>query len=307
MSGRREWDAARTVDAARAAELVARVRPELAGAPVSPLGTGWDNTVFLVGDQVVRFPRRAVALPGFARELAVLPRIAALLPLPVPVPVWTGTDDDPDDPWPFAGAALVPGRELADAGMADGDRVPAAAATGRFLRVLHGPAVLARVTTQDLPTDPLDRGWPAARATQTDEALRGLVADGHWAGDPEVGRLLASARRLDRPDGEPALVHGDLRVRHLLVHEDRRAAGVIDWGDVCLADPAVDLGIGFAAFAGRARRAFLAAYGRIAGSRKLRARALAVRLSALLARYAAAEGRTALLAEAVAGLRRAVA
>jgi aminoglycoside phosphotransferase (APT) family kinase protein len=84
------------------------------------------------------------------------------------------------------------------------------------------------------------------------------------------------------------------------------ATGVIDWGDVCLADPAVDVSVGYAAFTGPARVAFLSAYGGVDAERELRARALAVRLSALLADYAAARGRSRLLAEARAGLRRAV-
>ena len=51
----------------------------------------------------LRFPRRRLAVPGFRRELAVLPRIATRLPLPVPEPQFLA-DDDPTDPWPFAGA-----------------------------------------------------------------------------------------------------------------------------------------------------------------------------------------------------------
>jgi hypothetical protein len=46
-------------------------------------------------------------------------------------------------------------------------------------------------------------------------------------------------------------------------------------------------------------------YGQIDAERELRARALGVRLSGFLAAYAAAVDRPALLAEALAGLRRA--
>jgi aminoglycoside phosphotransferase (APT) family kinase protein len=80
---------------------------------------------------------------------------------------------------------------------------------------------------------------------------------------------------------------------------------VIDWGDVCLADPAVDLCLGYAAFAGPARAAFVAAYGPVGAERELRARALAVRLAGLLACYAAAEHLAALLAESLTALGRA--
>ena len=118
--------------------------------------------------------------------------------------------------------------------------------------------------------------------------------------------LLVEGARLDPPAGEPRLAHGDLHVRHVLVGDRGAATGVIDWGDVCLADPAVDLALAYAAFSGAARAALLDAHGDVSAEQELRARVLAVCLSAVLAEYAAAEGREALLAEALAGLRRAV-
>ena len=119
--------------------------------------------------------------------------------------------------------------------------------------------------------------------------------------------MLAAAESLGPPrrGQQPSvLTHGDLNLRHLLLPADGSAAGVIDWGDLCVADPAVDLSLGYAAFMGSARAAFLAAYGPVPADRELRARALAAMLCAALADYAASEGRTALLAESLAGLRR---
>jgi aminoglycoside phosphotransferase (APT) family kinase protein len=305
-----DWTAEREVGPGRAAELVAAVAPALAGAAVVPLATGWDNTVLRVDDAVggswaFRFPRRAVALPGVRREIAVLPRIAPLLPLPVPVPEVVGSDGDPEEAWPFTGARLLPGQELAGSGLAEEARVPAAAATGDFLRVLHSAEVRAAVDVE-LPVDPLGRGTPASRLAQTRAVLAELVGTGVWGGDPGVDAVLDRAAELDAPRGVPVLVHGDLHARHLLVDPAGRATGVLDWGDLCLADPALDLSLGFAAFSGAARAAFLAAYGPVDAERELRARALAVRLAALLARYAVAVHAPALLAESLASLRRAV-
>jgi aminoglycoside phosphotransferase (APT) family kinase protein len=101
-------------------------------------------------------------------------------------------------------------------------------------------------------------------------------------------------------------VHGDLHVRHVLLDDGGGAVGVVDWGDVCLADPAVDLALAYTAFSGPARAAFLAAYEEVDAERELRARALGVRLSAFLTAYAADVDRPALLAEALARLRRVV-
>lgn len=297
-----QWAAERTVDAVRAADLIGRAFPALRGLPVEPLSEGWDNTVHVVGGRwVFRFPRRAQALPGFRRELAVLPALVGRLPLRTSAPELVATDDDAGDPWPFAGARLLHGRELAEAGLPDDERTAAAAAVGAFLAQLH------RIGGEfELPVDVNQRGWPAARMEQTRAKLASLAESGTWTPDPAVEDLLAEGERLAPPADEPVLVHGDLHGRHLLVDDDSRAVGVIDWGDVCLADPAVDLGFAYAAFSGPARAELLSAYGRVGAERELRARCLAIRLSALLADYAAAEGRAALLAESLASIRRAV-
>jgi aminoglycoside phosphotransferase (APT) family kinase protein len=303
MANLPRWTPERRVDVERAGDLVGRAFPELRGRPVVALAEGWDNTVVLVDEiWAFRFPRRSIALPGFRRELAVLPGIGPLVPLPIPVPVLIATDDDPRDPWPFAGYRLIPGRELAETGLDESARLDAAATLGEFLRVLHAHGTAGL----DLPVDPNERSWPRARIDDTRELLNGLVTNGLWAGDPAIEALLADAERLDPSATEPVLVHGDLHVRHLLVDDAGRAAGVIDWGDLCLADPAVDLAFAYAAFSGPARAAHFAAYGPVNPERELRARALAIRLSAILADYAAADGRPALLAESLAGLHRAV-
>lgn len=121
MNGPR-WAGERPCPADRAAALVAAAFPQLAGLPVVPLAEGCDNTVHRVGDTwVFRFPRRALALPAFRRELTVLPRLAPLMPLPVPVPELIAADED-EDPWPFIGARLLPGRELAQAALPESRR-----------------------------------------------------------------------------------------------------------------------------------------------------------------------------------------
>ena len=44
-------------------------------------------------------------------------------------------------------------------------------------------------------------------------------------------------------DDARTLVHGDLYARHVLVDANARPSGVIDWGDVHLGDPALDIAI----------------------------------------------------------------
>ena len=60
------------------------------------------------------------------------------------------------------------------------------------------------------------------------------------------------------------LVHGDLYFRHLLVNTDNQLAGVIDWGDVHLGDPAIDLAIALTFLPPKAEEVFRRSYGPIA-------------------------------------------
>jgi aminoglycoside phosphotransferase (APT) family kinase protein len=298
-----EWAPEHEVGPDLAARLVAERWPELRGVTMEPLGIGWDNTVFVAGGEwVFRFPRRSIAVPLIEREIAALPVLGPRLPLPIPVPEYVARGGSPDFPWPFWGARMVPGRELAEAGLGDGARERAAAGAGRFLRALHDPVLVPRV---DLPSDPLRRGDAPYRAGLARTRLQALVEQGLWEADPAVWALLDAAPDAPPPGGT-AVCHGDLHARHLMIGDDGVAAGVIDWGDACLADPAVDLSLAYGAFAGTARAVLLEAYGRpVPPERELAARVLAVFLCAALAQYAAAEGHRMLLAEALTGIGRA--
>jgi aminoglycoside phosphotransferase (APT) family kinase protein len=157
----------------------------------------------------------------------------------------------------------------------------------------------------DLPYDPMGRAAPAKRAAHARQRLTALARGEIWEPDPAVEELLGRATGAPAPDGS-VISHGDLHVRHLLVDGAGRAAGVIDWGDLCRADPAVDLSLAYGAFSGRAREALLDAYGPVSDASRTAARVLAVSLCAALAEYAAGTaGRGRLLAESLRGLHRA--
>lgn len=224
-----EWVAEQPVGVSRAAALVAGQFPSLRGATVEPFAEGWDNTVFVVdGAWAFRFPRRQVAVAGVVREVELLPRLAPLLPLPVPVPELVGVPEG-NYPWPFFGARLLAGRELADAGVPDHARTPAATALGGFLRALHAPDVAARLGA-GLPVDPMRRASPTARAPMARERLARLEARATWTDDGRVEGLLSRGETVGESAATPVLVHGDLHVRHVLVDGLGAAAGVIDWG-----------------------------------------------------------------------------
>jgi aminoglycoside phosphotransferase (APT) family kinase protein len=118
-----------------------------------------------------------------------------------------------------------------------------------------------------------------------------------------VEGTLASAERLGPSAAEPVLAHGDLHQRHLLL-EDGAVAAVIDWGDVCRADPCIDLVLFWSLLSPAGRERFLSAYGTITEEQLLRARVLAIGLDSMLARYALDTGNANLRTATVAALER---
>jgi aminoglycoside phosphotransferase (APT) family kinase protein len=305
------WAPDVVVDEVLAAQLVRTQFPDLADLPVRPFAAGWDNAVFSVGpDLVFRFVHRAIAVPLAERELVVLPALAGRLPLRVPVPTYVG-HPVPEFDRPFWGGPLIPGVELAHAGLDAVARVPAAAAIGAFLRALHAPGVadhvvaVAREHRAALPVDPNRRSEPLVLRERAGARVRRLRDAGADVDADALLAVLDAAVAVGRSDRRPVLLHGDLHVRHVLVSPDGVATGVIDWGDTGLGDPAVDLMIGYAAFVGPARRAFLDAYGPVEPGSAERARAVAVNgCTALLESIDDADGDAALAAEVRAALSR---
>jgi aminoglycoside phosphotransferase (APT) family kinase protein len=299
------WAAELQADEGLVRRLVDEQFPELASAPLERLAEGWDNVVWLVDDTwVFRFPRRSIAVGGLERELELLPRLAPLLPVAVPVPVFRGRATD-FYPWPFYGAAHLPGTEAGDAQLTDQARVGLAAQLGAFLRQLHSEAAAEAARDVELPVDPLGRADMERRVPATLEFLAQVRELGIWHAPKLVEHVLASARRLPAPAGRPVVVHGDLYFRHLLVDATGRLTAVIDWGDICLADPSVDLHVLWSFLPREAREEFLHAYGHVSDERLLRARVFALSLCAVLATYGRHESLPRVEREAVASLERA--
>jgi aminoglycoside phosphotransferase (APT) family kinase protein len=223
-----------TPDLVRA--LLAAQLPGLAGARVEYLAEGWDNVVYEVdGTWLLRFPKRAEVEPSLAVELALLPAIAPRLPLAVPRYELRG---EPSDLYPrrFAGYRRLPG-SAASSLEPTPDQLPRfAAQLGGFLAALHA-----------IPVEEAARlGVPGNTGNRSLTRLRARVAAGLGAlrtGAPahvaRVERFLATPPPPPF-DGAPRLIHADLYSAHVLL-EGARITGIIDWADVELGDPAVDL------------------------------------------------------------------
>lgn len=247
--------------------LLEAQRPDLAGLAVAPIGFGWDNFSFLVGDDLVaRLPRRGAAVRLVDNEVRWLPKIAGRLPLPVPTPVFVG-EPGPGYPWRWTLVPWISGDRVSRAG--DFETRSGATDLGAFLRALHepAPAEAPRNPVRGIPLmgrDGITRERIAALTTHLDPA----VVLSEWEAALEVQTY----------DGPPMWIHGDLHPANLL-SVDGRLSGVIDFGDLASGDPATDLAVAWMLFGTEGRELFRREYGGVTRPTWSRARGWALSLA----------------------------
>jgi aminoglycoside phosphotransferase (APT) family kinase protein len=214
-------------------DLLCEQHPDLADRPLRFGARGWDNQLWRLGDDLaVRLPwATQFADLLLLKEHAWLPVLAPRLPLPVPVPQRLG---EPSALFPrhWIITTWVPG--------APADQVPvtraseAADTLAAFLTALHQPA------PRHAPTGRA-RGGPLADYT---EGFAKQLAEATELGlidDPDAVRAIWDDAAAAATWAGPALwLHGDLHPANVLT-ADGAICGVIDFGDLCVGDPACDL------------------------------------------------------------------
>lgn len=253
-------------DASLVSALLAEQHPQLAGCAVVPVtSSGTDHDVYRLPDAggadgsdgpglAVRLPKIAWAEGQAALEARWLPALAARLPLAVPRVVAAGR---PGCGYPFAWSVVtwLPGRQ-ADPALDDDERTATdLAGLVRALRQL--PPALSRLGGPPV-REAGRRGGPLEAL---DEQVRTAVAAlGDRVDARAVLRCWDRACEAAPHAGPPVWAHGDLLPGNLLVGGSGGAAlsGVIDWGALGLADPAVDLLPAWNLLTGAARERFRA-------------------------------------------------
>ena len=194
---------------------------------------GGDHLVLIVNNDeyAFRFPRTGVRDLRF--EIAVLKHLRHRLQVTVPA------YDHVDPSGHFAGYRFIAGDPLTPDRYASLDAATKTfllkAAAG-FLTALHDLPQVAINWSGEWP-----RTWTAAQFAERGMAERlPLIARHAPQLVPSMEAFYASYR-LDRPE-RLAIVHGDLVGEHMLVDRSgSRLAGIIDFGDVAIGDPAQDL------------------------------------------------------------------
>lgn len=223
--------------------------PQLADLPVLPSGaSGSSNWVFRLGESLaIRLPRSDSYVADLLNEVRWLPHIAPRLPVAAPNVVAIG-QPGPAFPRPWAVVAWVPG-DLPLA-LDTSQQALLAETLGAFLQSLHA------VDTLGAPAEPEYWGYRCGEpVTDTIDRWAEHAAE-ELADLFDQGSVREAWRRLrDVPaTTEPRCwVHTDLSAENLLVHDDGRLAGVIDFGGVGIGDRSVDLLYAWSMFDGPAR------------------------------------------------------
>ena len=207
-------------------EILAERFPQLAARELVVIEHGWDSLVYEVdGEWIFRFPRRPEVERWIEAELALLPELAQVLPVAVPRYELVARN----------GVLCAGYRKLIGEPASTGVDERTGADLGAFLTALHGfPAERARrlgVRSFEPPS------W-RDRFGELAERFRTSVLP--QLAPAERPRAEAVFAVIDELDFQPALVHADMGPEHVLVREGR-IAGVIDWSDARVGDPALDL------------------------------------------------------------------
>ena len=218
--------------------LIAEQFPALRPVKAKYLGEGYDCVAFDVAPHwVFRFPKRGEVEEQVLLEMRVLPLLMKSAPLPIPDYRFRGT---PSKRFPrhFGGYRKLPGRPAIgrDALIATES---IAKDLGRFLSWLHAFPV-ALVEPLGVPgidgTSVIDELHDEAVASF--EALRSIASDQPLeAWRRALNQVPANAQR-----AAGVLLHADLAAEHVLwMPDEERLSGVIDWSEIGIGDPAIDL------------------------------------------------------------------
>lgn len=218
------------LDLALVRELLREQHADLAGRPLRYVDAGFDNSLWRLGDDLlVKLPRRLIAANLAEKEPRWLPHLAPGLPLAIPAPVRTGRPSG-RYPWPWS---IVPWLEGEP-----GDRaavtkpLDAGCRLGRFLRALH------REAPTSAPFNPWRSVALRERTGTFEDRLAALQAHLDARGLRQIWKAALEAD----PHRDPAVwIHGDPHPANVLLSEGTVVA-VLDFGDLCEADPATDLG-----------------------------------------------------------------
>jgi aminoglycoside phosphotransferase (APT) family kinase protein len=237
-------------------EAVARIQSAFPDFPVESVAYEGEGDFCVAytanGEWVFRFARNAEAARSLQCEAVLLPQVAPTLNLPVPIITHFGTERTGN--LAVAGHRKIVGQPLTRElflGLTVVQQERCARDLAAFLRTLHSfdrdAALRAGVPECSYPFCRTEQGiTPGTAVEQYRRELQKLLSFPEVLGVDLAAFCAATVERLvaiPSPLGpDLGLVHGDLSEDHILFDPAAsRIAGIIDFTDVVLTDPCLDL------------------------------------------------------------------
>lgn len=234
------WSADRELTTAQVRRAITSQFDDVRANRVIRMGSGWDNDVYVVDDAwIFRFPRREEVAQGIEREIAASTLATeALSGLGVRVPEITRIGHPSESfPYRFVGYERLPGTPAEDVPARDSDCELIGERIGEILTRLHAISA-ERAARAGLAVD--DDGVEEWRA----EALRIASDLADREGPPTRSCIdwLLDGPPTPPPYGGPVrFLHNDICPEHILLEPGRRRiTALLDFGDACLGDAALD-------------------------------------------------------------------
>ena len=226
------------LDSRQFADIVAEHVPDLKARRVVPIHEGWDSVVFEVNNEYIfRFARRADVVDQHEMELRLLPLLSRRLSTAVPEPEFIGRSDD--GRLEFFGYRKVPGRPLLEVASSVERAAALATECATFLSELHSVSVKEASATgvKNMDAEGWRKDLEGFRERIRRDAFAHLNAATQRQVDDTWEAFLSAEENFQFSS---VLIHGDLSPEAHILCEADRISGVIDWGDACVGDPALD-------------------------------------------------------------------
>jgi len=208
------------------------------GTSLRPLGAGLDCWAVLAGDDVViKVPEHDDGAASVARQHRILAALRDRMPVAIPEPLFLAPN--PLGPGDVGGYRLVAG-EIVDEEDWHRRGLLTDANASAIAAIVDAIASFPAAEAERLGVPAIDQRVDVAG--ELDELRDSGALARLEPGDARALEARWEAYLADDANFayEPALVHGDLSLDHLLV-EGGRIVGLIDFGDVAVTDPDVEL------------------------------------------------------------------
>ena len=201
-------------------------------------------------------------------EIALTPYIATKVHFPFSYPQYIGKETE-IYPAPFAGYKMVHGKPLSDTEPKLIDDFNFAKTLALLLKELHSvPVQNHEIKLQG------DQAWHYNLEQRLEKTKERILQYKPYFIDAgfDVDELFKTIEKISKFNVDnltkTSYVHGDIYGSHLLVDNNMNLSGIIDWGDVHIGNPGIDLSVTFMILSDTALKVFFDTYGPIDNSTK---------------------------------------